>query len=221
MLVDCPPSLGVLTINALAAASRLLVVPEPSSLPSRESTNCGHLRARSEALQPRAGARGVIVNRWERTVEHRSSIAEIERYFGEGVGGADSSKRTEFVQDVERRSVSRWCQLMDMPLATSRARSASLPAGSRRRWRPLSPARRSAATRRRPHPGCTAGREHGHDLGRDIEQRGSQRPRGDAVLRRVAESLRKRVEHAVCYSGRPVQEFVGDALDAECQRLGL
>jgi cellulose biosynthesis protein BcsQ len=27
---------------------------------------------------------GVIVNRWERTLEHRRSVADIKRYFGEG-----------------------------------------------------------------------------------------------------------------------------------------
>jgi len=32
VLVDCPPSLGVLTLNALAAASHLVVVTEPSFL---------------------------------------------------------------------------------------------------------------------------------------------------------------------------------------------
>src|SRR4051794_40273130 len=32
VLIDCPPSLGVLTLNALAAASRLVVVTEPSFL---------------------------------------------------------------------------------------------------------------------------------------------------------------------------------------------
>src|SRR4051794_41089734 len=32
VLVDCPPSLGVLTINALTAASHLIVVTEPSFL---------------------------------------------------------------------------------------------------------------------------------------------------------------------------------------------
>lgn len=38
---------------------------------------------------------------------------------------------------------------------------------------------------------------------------------------RVAGSLRTRVKLAALQSGRPVQEFVGQALDEECRRAGV
>jgi hypothetical protein len=38
---------------------------------------------------------------------------------------------------------------------------------------------------------------------------------------RVAGSLRTRVKLAALRSGRPVQEFVGEALDEECRRSGV
>ena len=75
-LVDCPPSLGLLTLNALTAASRLVVVTEASFLA---------LQGTDELLETHELVRahyngelelaGVIVNRVERTVEHRESVA--------------------------------------------------------------------------------------------------------------------------------------------------
>jgi hypothetical protein len=78
VLVDCPPSLGVLTLNALTAASRLLVVTEPNYLALQgidellETSNL--VRAH---YNPGLELGGVIVNRVERTVEHRLGLAEI------------------------------------------------------------------------------------------------------------------------------------------------
>jgi cellulose biosynthesis protein BcsQ len=46
-LVDSPPSLGVLTLNALAAASHLVLVTEPSFLALRASTSCFRLATSS------------------------------------------------------------------------------------------------------------------------------------------------------------------------------
>jgi chromosome partitioning protein len=101
-LVDCPPSLGLLTLNALTAASRLVVVTEPSFMA---------LQGIDELLQTRELVRshynghlelgGVIVN----PVEHRDSVLEIERYFGaELVWQPLLAKRTA-VQDATRRGV--------------------------------------------------------------------------------------------------------------------
>jgi chromosome partitioning protein len=82
-LIDCPPSLGVLTLNALAAASRLVVVTEPTFLALQGIEEL--LRTRelvSAHYNPRLELAGLIVNRIERTVEHRESLAEIEAFFG-------------------------------------------------------------------------------------------------------------------------------------------
>ena len=82
-LVDCPPSLGLLTLNALTAASRLVVVTEASFLALQ---GIDELLETHELVRAHYNGRlelgGVIVNRVERTVEHRDSVIEIERYFG-------------------------------------------------------------------------------------------------------------------------------------------
>lgn len=106
VLIDCPPSLGLLTINALAAASRLIVVTEPSFLP---------LQGLEELLDtfqlvrmhynPRLELAGVVVNRCERTVEHRESCAEIERYFGDGLAWQPYVAKRTVLQDATRRGV--------------------------------------------------------------------------------------------------------------------
>jgi chromosome partitioning protein len=83
VLVDCPPSLGVLTLNALTAASKLVVVTEPSFLALQgidELLETHDLVRRH--YNPRLQLAGVIVNRLERTVEHRGSVAEIVRFCG-------------------------------------------------------------------------------------------------------------------------------------------
>ena len=82
-LVDCPPSLGLLTLNALAAASRLVVVTEASFL-ALQGTD--ELLETHEPVHTHYNRQlelgGVIINRVERTVEHRDSVLEIQSYFG-------------------------------------------------------------------------------------------------------------------------------------------
>jgi chromosome partitioning protein len=106
VLIDCPPSLGLLTINALTAASQLIVVTEPSFLA---------LQGISELLDTYDLVRehynrglelaGVIVNRWERTIEHRCSVAEIERYFGDGLAWRPYVPKRTVLQDAARHAV--------------------------------------------------------------------------------------------------------------------
>ena len=106
ILVDCPPSLGLLTINTLAAASRVVVVTEPSflALQGIEELLDTYELVREHYNRDLVLA-GVIVNRWERTVEHRKSIAEIERYFGDGVAWKPYVPKRTVVQDAARLGV--------------------------------------------------------------------------------------------------------------------
>ena len=106
VLIDCPPSLGVLTLNALAAASRLLLVTEPTYLALQ---GIGELLDTYELVRTHYNAtlslEGVIVNRWERTVEHRNSSAEIEQYFGSDLTWRPFVPKRTALQDATRRGV--------------------------------------------------------------------------------------------------------------------
>jgi chromosome partitioning protein len=85
ILLDTPPSLGVLTVNALAAATDL-VVPMNPSLYSMQGTN-DLLRTVSKvrsSLNPSLNLLGVIVNAYDSVpVITRQIRAEIEASFGQ------------------------------------------------------------------------------------------------------------------------------------------
>jgi chromosome partitioning protein len=103
-LIDCPPSLGVLTLNALAAASHLVIVTEPSFLA---------LQGIKELLETRDLVRahynealllaGVVANRVERTVEHRVAMAEIASFFGSNLVWLPALPKRTLLQDAARR----------------------------------------------------------------------------------------------------------------------
>jgi chromosome partitioning protein len=105
-LVDCPPSLGLLTLNALTAASRAVVVTEASFLALQ---GIDELLETAELVRTHYNAKleigGVIVNRVERTVEHRESVIEIERYFGADLVWQPLLPKRTAVQDATRRGV--------------------------------------------------------------------------------------------------------------------
>lgn len=106
VLVDCPPSLGVLTLNALTAASHLVIVTEASFLALQGTDELleTHDLVRDHYNQQLKLA-GVIVNRVERTVEHRDSLAEIERYFGADLVWQPHLPKRTVLQDAARQGV--------------------------------------------------------------------------------------------------------------------
>jgi chromosome partitioning protein len=68
VLIDCPPSLGLLTVNALFAADRVLIVAEPAawSLDGVEQI-LRNVRRIAERREHRPAVAGIVVNRLART----------------------------------------------------------------------------------------------------------------------------------------------------------
>lgn len=105
-LVDCPPSLGVLALNALSAASRLVLVTEPSFLALQGIDELLQTRDLVQAhYNSRLVLAGVIVNRVERTVEHRAGLAEITTYFGADLVWSPCLPKRTVLQEGARRGV--------------------------------------------------------------------------------------------------------------------
>ncbi len=104
VLIDCPPSLGVLTLNALAAASHLVLVTEPSflALQGIEELLETHELVRAHYNGDLVLA-GVIVNRVERTMEHRAGLAEIASYFDPEIVWSPVLPKRTVLQDAARR----------------------------------------------------------------------------------------------------------------------
>jgi chromosome partitioning protein len=105
VLIDCPPSLGALTINALAAASGALVVTEPTFLALHAMEELlDILHDVAEAQNPSLKLAGVVLNRVETTAEHRNSVAEVEGTFGSTLWEPHIPKRA-ILQDAMRLGV--------------------------------------------------------------------------------------------------------------------
>lgn len=84
VLVDCPPSLGVLTINGLAAASEVVVPLQCEALSHR---GVGQLLATIEDVRTFARAdvtvRGVIATMYDDRTRHaRAVVADVEERYG-------------------------------------------------------------------------------------------------------------------------------------------
>lgn len=117
VLIDCPPSLGVLTLNALTAATRLVVVTEPTFLALQGIGELLQTRDLVHAhYNPSLQLAGVIVNRVERTVEHRESLTEIITFFGPDLVWSPLVAKRTVLQDGARRGLS----LADIATAAAR-----------------------------------------------------------------------------------------------------
>jgi chromosome partitioning protein len=105
IFIDTPPSLGVLTINALAASSHL-VVPMNPSLYSMQGTN-DLLRTVSKVrsnLNPALSLCGVIINAFDSVPTITRQIrAEIEGSFGDKVFSTVLSKSIRIEEAIATR----------------------------------------------------------------------------------------------------------------------
>ena len=84
ILLDCPPSLGLLTINALSASKEVFIPLTPEALPAKGlGTLLEIVRKVEEGLNPDLHLGGVLITRYNRRKINRI----VEEYLRETFGG--------------------------------------------------------------------------------------------------------------------------------------
>jgi chromosome partitioning protein len=104
ILIDCPPSLGLLTVNALVAADYALITAEAQyfALQGVEQAMQVVELAR-ESLNPELALLGVLLNLADmRTVHSREALASLQERFGEQVFGTVIRSSIAYAESAER-----------------------------------------------------------------------------------------------------------------------
>ncbi|HYM54718.1 MAG TPA: ParA family protein [Solirubrobacteraceae bacterium] len=104
ILIDCPPSLGLLTINALVAADSALITAEAQyfALQGVEQAMEVVDLAR-DSLNPELSLLGVLLNLADmRTVHSREALASLKERFGEQVFDAVIRSSIAYAESAER-----------------------------------------------------------------------------------------------------------------------
>jgi len=104
ILIDCPPSLGLLTINALVAADHALITAEAQYFALQGVEQAMEVvELARDSLNPRLSLLGVLLNLADmRTVHSREALVSLRERFGEQV--FDSVIRTSiaYAESAER-----------------------------------------------------------------------------------------------------------------------
>jgi chromosome partitioning protein len=104
ILIDCPPSLGLLTVNALVAADRALITAEAQYFALQGVEQAIEVvELARDSLNPQLTLLGVLLNLADmRTVHSREALASLKERFGEQV--FDSVIRTSiaYAESAER-----------------------------------------------------------------------------------------------------------------------
>ena len=86
ILLDCPPSLGLITINALVAAGELFIPLTAEALPSRGLAKLTNIvQMVRENLNEGLTLSGVIITRWENTNLSRMVEKQLRETFGDTI----------------------------------------------------------------------------------------------------------------------------------------
>ena len=86
ILLDCPPSLGLVTINALVAARELFIPLTAEALPSRGLAKLTNIvRMVQENLNEAITLNGVIITRWEGTNLSKMVETQLRGTFGDTI----------------------------------------------------------------------------------------------------------------------------------------
>ena len=88
LLIDCPPSLGLLSINALAAADSVIVPMQPHFLALQGMARLlDTIKLIQRRLNPKLNVLGVVLTMFDPQAKlSHEVVSEIERFFGSAVG---------------------------------------------------------------------------------------------------------------------------------------
>lgn len=86
MLVDCPPSLGILTINALIASDEIIIVLQSQYLALKGMDTIMELvESISENMNTGLHVSGMLITQVDRTVVSRNIIEKVQQTYGDMV----------------------------------------------------------------------------------------------------------------------------------------
>jgi chromosome partitioning protein len=104
VLVDCPPSLGLLTVNALVAADRALITAEAQYFALQGVEQAMEVvGVARDSLNPELSLLGVLLNLADmRTVHSREALASLQERFGEQVFGTVIRASIAYAESAER-----------------------------------------------------------------------------------------------------------------------
>ena len=104
ILIDCPPSLGLLTVNALVAADHALVTAEAQYFALQGVEQAMEVvELARESLNPGLELLGVLLNLADmRTVHSREALASLKERFGEQVFDTVIRSSIAYAESAER-----------------------------------------------------------------------------------------------------------------------
>ncbi len=104
ILIDCPPSLGLLTINALVAADRALITAEAQYFALQGVEQAMEVvELARDSLNPDLTLLGVMLNLADiRTVHSREALVSLQERFGEAVFATVIRASIAYAESAER-----------------------------------------------------------------------------------------------------------------------
>lgn len=104
VLMDCPPSLGLLTVNALVAADWAMITAEAQYFALQGVEQAMQVvQVARDSLNPSLRLLGVLLNLADmRTVHSRETLASLQEQFGEKVFSAVIRSSIAYAESAER-----------------------------------------------------------------------------------------------------------------------
>jgi chromosome partitioning protein len=104
ILIDCPPSLGLLTVNALVAADRALITAEAQYFALQGVEQAMEVvELARDSLNPQLSLVGVLLNLADmRTVHSREALVSLQERFGESVFPTVVRASIAYAESAER-----------------------------------------------------------------------------------------------------------------------